>query len=97
MFLYIRGWQFFFINGHVVNILDFEGYVVSIRIKSAIVVQKQLSSICNQMGTGIFFFKLYFIDYVITVLPIFSLCPLPPEPPVPQEVPTPLFMSMGHA
>ena len=44
------------------------------------------------------FFKLYFIDYAITVVPIFT--PLPPPPsqylPFPQAVPTPLFMSVAH-
>ena len=46
----------------------------------------------------IMFFKLYLIDYAITVIPIFPL--LPPstqDPPLPQAIPTPLFTSMGHA
>ena len=41
---------------------------------------------------------LYFIDYAITVVLIFPLCPPPPStPPQPHAIPTPLFMSMGHA
>ena len=42
-------------------------------------------------------FKLYFIDYAITVVLIFA--PLPPSsqhPPLSQAIPTPLFMFMGH-
>ena len=54
------------------------------------------------MGIGqefiLCFYKLYFIDYAITVVPIFSLCPLSTQPPpLPQAIPPPLFMSMGHA
>ena len=44
------------------------------------------------------FLKLHFIDYAITVVPFFPL--LPPStqpPPLPQAIPIPLFMSMGHA
>ena len=40
-------------------------------------------------------FKLYFIDYTVTVVPIFL--PLPQHLPLPQAIPTPLFMSMDHA
>ena len=44
------------------------------------------------------FLKLYFIDYAITVVPIFTLLlPSSQHPPVPQASPTPLFMSIGHA
>ena len=42
-------------------------------------------------------FSLYFTDYAITVVPIFP--PLPPStehPPLPQAIPTALFMSMCH-
>ena len=40
--------------------------------------------------------KLYFIDYAITVLPIFPLLhPSTQQPPVPQAILTPLFMSTG--
>ena len=40
----------------------------------------------------LFFFKLFFIDYAITVILIFSLLPQ-----LPQAIPKPLFVSMGHA
>ena len=40
----------------------------------------------------LWFFKLCFIDYSITVVLIFPLCP----PPLPQAIPIPLFMSVGH-
>ena len=44
---------------------------------------------------GIFF---YFIDSAITGVPISSpLAHLHPAPPLPQAIPTPLFMSIGHA
>ena len=33
------------------------------------------------------FFKLYFIDYAITVVPIFPLCPSPPSTPTPSGNP----------
>ena len=43
------------------------------------------------------FFKLYFIDYAITVFPIlFPFAPFHPSLPFPQPIPTPLFMSVGH-
>ena len=43
------------------------------------------------------FFKLYFIDYTIRVVLIFpSLPPSTQQPPLPQAIPSPLFMSMGH-
>ena len=44
------------------------------------------------------FLKLYFIDYAITVVLIFP--PLPPftqHLPLPQAIPPPVFLSMGHA
>ena len=47
-----------------------------------------------------FFFKLYFIDYAITVILIFSpLAPLPPAPPTSSGNPPhhSLFTFMGHA
>ena len=38
-----------------------------------------------------------FIDYTITVFPIFPLCPPPPSTLyLPQPIPMPLFTSMGH-
>ena len=41
--------------------------------------------------------NLYFIDYAITVVLIFlPLCPSTQQPPLPQAIPTPVFMSMGH-
>ena len=43
------------------------------------------------------FKKLYFIDYAISVVPVFP--PVPPStqhPPVPQAKPLLLFMSVGH-
>ena len=43
-----------------------------------------------------YFFKLYFIDYAITVVLIFPLSPLPPSTPIPSGISPPLFMSMGH-
>ena len=50
------------------------------------------------MLDGFFYlFKLHFIDYAIKVTPIFPL--LPPStqhPPLPQAIPTPLFMSVDH-
>ena len=42
-------------------------------------------------------FKLYFINYAITLVPIFP--PLPPftqHSPLPQAITTPVFMPMGH-
>ena len=43
------------------------------------------------------FSKLYFIDYGITVVPIFSpLSPSTQHFPLPQAIPTPLFMSIDH-
>ena len=45
-----------------------------------------------------FLFVLYFIDHAITIVLIFP--PLPPSTQHPlllQTIPTPLFMSMGHA
>ena len=44
----------------------------------------------------IYNFKLYFIDYAVKVVTIFSLSPLYPALPLPQAIPPPLFMSMGH-
>ena len=44
--------------------------------------------------------KLYFIDYAITVVLLLPPLPPPPatqHPSLPQAIPTPLFMSMGHA
>ena len=44
------------------------------------------------------FLKLYFIDYAITVVPIFPcLTPANHYPQLSQSVPTPLFMYMSHA
>ena len=44
------------------------------------------------------FFKLYFIDYAITVAPILPpLLPSTQQPPQPQAIPTSLFVSMDHA
>ena len=43
------------------------------------------------------FLKLYFINYAITVVLIFPpLHPSTQQPPHPQAIPPPLFMSMGH-
>ena len=43
------------------------------------------------------FFKLYFIDYVITVVPIFPpLCASTQHLTLPQATPTPLLMSIDH-
>ena len=42
-------------------------------------------------------FKLYFIDYAITIVLIFPpLHALIQHPPYRQAIPTPLFMSVGH-
>ena len=44
------------------------------------------------------FSKLFFIDYAITVVPIFPLLSLSTQhPSFPQAIPTPLFVSMGHS
>ena len=44
-----------------------------------------------------YFFKLYFILYTITVVLIFPpLTPSAQHPSLPQAIPPPLFMSMGH-
>ena len=46
---------------------------------------------------GPFLKKLYFIDCAITVILNFPPLPLSTQhPPLPQAIPTPLFMSMGH-
>ena len=47
--------------------------------------------------TSFLFFRLYFIDYAITVLIFPTLLPLHPAPPIPQAVPLSLFTSMSHA
>ena len=44
----------------------------------------------------ILFFKLYFIDCSVTVVPISPLYPPTQHPLLPQAILTPLFMSMGH-
>ena len=43
------------------------------------------------------FFKVYFIDYAITDVPVFPLCPPLPGAPLPSSSLPPYFMSMGHA
>ena len=46
----------------------------------------------------VLFLKLYFIDHAITVAPIFPPFPLSTQHlPLPQTIPTALFMYMGHA
>ena len=43
------------------------------------------------------FIKFYFIDYAITVVPMFHLCPPPPSTPqLPPVTPKPLSMSMDQ-
>ena len=59
-----------------------------------------LGSLCYGQKGDIFFlfFKLYFINYVIIVVPIFSPWPSSTQhPSLPQVIPTPLFMFMSHA
>ena len=47
--------------------------------------------------TAHLFFKVCFIDYAITVVPIFPpLSPSTQHPSLPQAIPTPLFMSLDH-
>ena len=41
--------------------------------------------------------KLHFLDYAITIVLNFTLCPPAPSNPLPQAMPPPLFMPMGHA
>ena len=47
---------------------------------------------------GKFFFKFYFVDYATTVVPISPpQGPSTQQPPLPQAILTPLFVSMGYA
>ena len=42
------------------------------------------------------YFHLYFTDYAITVVLTFLIPPSTQRPPLPREIPTSLFMTMGY-